>query len=65
MSSYDHAKTSKNDLSNRARSFLSSVDKSNPILSSLGWSAESCHTISSFISNIYDVGEEGADNVIS
>ena len=46
MSSQDHAKTSKYDLSNRARPSFSSIDKSNPILSSLNWSAVPKSTIS-------------------
>ena len=39
MSSYDHAKTSKYDLSNISNLSLSSIDKVVPILNSLGWSA--------------------------
>ena len=46
MSSYDHAKTSKYDLSNLRKLSLSSADKVVPILISLGWSAVPRSTVS-------------------
>ena len=46
MSSYDHAKTSKYDLSNLSKLSLSSANKVVSILISLGWSVVPRSTVS-------------------
>ena len=46
MSSYDHAKISKYDLSNLSNMSLSSTDKVVPILNSLCWSTVLRSTVS-------------------
>ena len=48
MSSYDHAKTSKYDLSKWMRLSFSLVDKGDPIFNSLGWLAVLKSTISTY-----------------